>query len=112
MLNAKAFEEKMIDCAEGDAKACLDAGKIYSAQAYKEKNYDRKKAASKVALLYKKSCDLGYAKGCTAYAMSYASSNEKDSDKGAKYYFQKACDAGDETGCTMAKMIPISSNNE
>ncbi|MCK5685423.1 sel1 repeat family protein [bacterium] len=106
-MNAQSFDEKMIDCVEGNAKACLNAGKIYSAQAHKEKDYDREKAASKVASLYKKSCNSGYAEGCTAYAMSYAADQEKNPHKDARYYFQKACDGGDTTGCTLLKMMPF-----
>ena len=106
ILNANTFETKVIDCTEGHAKACLDAGKIYSAQAYKEKNYDRGKAASKVASLYKKSCNFGYAEGCTAYAMIYTADKEKNPHKDARYYFQKACDGGDDMACTMLKMMP------
>ncbi len=105
-LGAQSFEEKAIDCDEGNAQACYDAGEIHSAQAYKKKDYDRKVAAFEVALLYKKSCNLGYAKGCVAYAMSYASDEEKDPDKDIGYYFQKACDGGEDTGCTMLKMMP------
>ncbi len=106
ILHAKTFDEKRIDCDEGHAKACLDVGKIYSSQAYKEKNYDRGKAASKVASLYKKSCNFGYAEGCTAYAMIYTADKEKNPHKDARYYFQKGCDGGDDTACTMLNMMP------
>ena len=106
ILNANTFKEKMMDCNDGYAKACLDSGKIYSADAYKEKDYDKEKAASKVASLYKRSCELGYAEGCTAYAMNYAADKEKNPDKDTRYYFKKGCDGGDETGCTMLKMMP------
>ena len=106
ILIANAFEEKRIDCDDGHAKACLEAGKIYSAQAYKAENHNKEKAASEVASLYKRSCNLGQAEGCTAYAMSYPADKEKDPDKDAKYYFKKGCDGGDKTGCTMLKMMP------
>jgi len=106
MLYANVFEEKTLDCDAGHAKACLEAGKIYSAQAYKAKNYDKEQAASKVASLYKKSCEFGDAEGCTAYAMQYASDKEKDPTKNVQYYFKKACDGGDATACTMLKMMP------
>lgn len=106
MLYANVFEEKILDCNAGHAKACLDAGKTYSAQAYKAKGYDKNKAASKVASLYKKSCNFGHAEGCTAYAMQYTADKEKDPHKNAQYYFQKGCDGGDDTACTMLKMMP------
>ena len=106
MLYANVFEEKTLDCDAGHAKACLEAGKIYSAHAYKAKGYDKDQAASKVASLYKKSCEFGHAEGCTAYAMQYASDKEKDPHKNAQYYFQKACDGGDYTACTILKMMP------
>ena len=100
------MEEKIVDCDAGDAKACLDAGKIYSAQAYKIKSNDKKSVASNVASFYKKSCHLGDAEGCRAYAMQYTSDKEKEPHKNAAYYFQKACDGGDYTACTMLKMMP------
>jgi TPR repeat protein len=106
LLYASLFESRQTDCDEGDAKACFEAGKTYSQEGYKEKDYDEKKAASKVAALYKRSCELGYAQGCTAYAMSYAADTHKDPDKDARYYFKKACESGDLTGCTMLQMMP------
>ncbi len=106
MLNAQSFEEHRIDCDAGNAKACYDAGKIHSAQAYKEQDYDSGKAAREVALYYKRSCELGHAEGCTAYAMSYAADRKKDPSRDARYYFQKGCDGGDDRGCTMLKMMP------
>jgi len=106
ILNANVFEDTLINCDENNAEACLNAGKIYSAQAYKEKDYNREKADSKVASFYKKSCDLGYAEGCTAYAMSYPAHIEKNPNKDARYYFKKACDGGDEIACSMLKMMP------
>lgn len=103
-LNAESFEENAIVCNKGDAKACYDAGKIYSAEAYKEKDYDSAVAASKVASFYRKSCDLGYAIGCTAYGMSYAADKNRNAEKDVKYYFQKGCDGGDPTGCSLLKL--------
>jgi TPR repeat protein len=105
ILYAQSLNEDAMDCDAGDAEACYKVGKLYSSQAHKEKSYDKKKVAHDVATLYKKSCDLGYAKGCTAYAMSYAADQQKDPSKDDAYYFQKACDAGDQTGCTMLKMM-------
>jgi hypothetical protein len=106
-LGAQSFVEYWIDCDAGNAKACFGAGKIHSAPAYKEKNYDSAKAANEVAMFYRKSCELGYARGCTAYAMSYAADREKDPSLNMQYYLQKACDGGDDRGCTMLKMMPI-----
>ena len=105
LLYAQSLEEHKMDCDAGSAEACYQAGELYSSQAYKEKDYNSKKAAHDVATLYKKSCELGYAKGCTAYAMSYAADTQKDPNKDAQYYFKKGCDAGDQTGCTMLKMM-------
>ena len=105
LLYAQSLNEHTMDCDAGSAEACYQAGEIYSSQAHKEKNYDKKKVAHDVATLYKKSCELGYAKGCTAYAMSYAADREKDANKDLEYYFKKACDAGDQTGCTMLHMM-------
>ncbi len=105
-LNAQSSEENARACGKGNAKACYNVGKIYSAEAYKEKNYDSATAASRVASFYRKSCDLGYAEGCTAYAMIYAVCREKDPGRDARYYFQKGCEGGDEKGCTILKMMP------
>ncbi len=102
-LCAGSFEENVLACDNGNAKACYDAGKIHSAEAYKVEGYDQADAAAKVATLYRKSCQLEYAAGCTAYGMSYAADIEKDTEKDALYFFQKACDAGDATGCNLLK---------
>ena len=106
MLSAKAFEEKIIDCAEGHAEACFKAGRIYSSEAYKEVDYNRDQAAEKVAQFYLRSCELGFAQGCTNYAMMYTADSQRDASKDARYYFQKGCDGGDDTGCSMLKMLP------
>ncbi len=105
--SAEIYQKNLTDCASGDAEACYDAGVFYSAHGYTLKEYDSTNAAHKVAALYKQACDLGYMKGCRAYAMSYASGKDLDTEqKGAKYFFQKACDGGDESACTMLKMMP------
>ena len=106
VISANTFEESVLDCDAGNAEACYSAGKFHSSHAYKNNNYDSSIAAAKVSSYYKKACNLGYIKGCTAYAMSYASDTNKDPEKNARYYFQKACDGGDDTGCTMLKMMP------
>jgi len=106
VLYANTFNETIIDCNDGNAKACLEAGKTYSAEGYKEKDYDEKEAASQVASLYKRACYLGSAEGCTAYAMSYAANRDEDPKKDARYFFKKGCDGGDDIGCTMLKMMP------
>jgi len=107
ILYAQSLNEHTMDCDAGNAKACYQAAEEYASKAYKQKDYDSKKSAQKVIGLYKKSCGLGYAKGCTTYGMSYAADSEKDPSKDDAYYFQKACDAGDETGCTMLKMMTL-----
>ena len=106
MLNANSFETIKMDCDAGDAKACLKAGEIYSAQVYNTKKISKNDVSFQVALLYKKSCMLGDAEGCRAYAMHYTADKEKNPSKDAKYYFKKACDMGDFTSCTMLKMMP------
>lgn len=110
-LKAEPFNNKTIDCDDGNAKACYDAASDYSVNGYKAKSADSQKVTNIVVKLYKKSCELGYPKGCTAFGMHYAASNEKDVGKDEKYYFQKACDAGDETGCTMLKMMSMIDTN-
>jgi len=106
-VEAEPFNNKTIDCDSGNAQACYEAARDYSAHGYKAKGYDSKKAANIVTHYYKKSCDLGYAKGCRAYAMNYTSDVEKDPTKNEAYYFKKACDEGDEIGCTMLKMMSM-----
>lgn len=105
-LNAESFQKSADACEEENAGACYDAGRIYSAEAYKYKNYDRIEAASKVASFYKKSCELGYAQGCTAYGMSYAADKNRDTQKDALYYFRKGCDGGDQAGCSLMGLAP------
>ena len=107
LLNAQSLEENKIDCDDGNAEACYKAASDYSAHGYKAKGFDAKKSGNIVARYYKKSCDFGYAKGCTAYAMNYTADTEKDTTKSEAFYFQKACDGGDETGCTMLKMMSM-----
>jgi hypothetical protein len=101
---ANTFKENQSACESSDAKACYEAALTYSAEAYKEEGYSQAKAAAKVATLYKKSCSLNYAPGCTAYGMSYAADTNKDPQKNAQYYFQKGCDGGDEAGCNLLKL--------
>ena len=106
VINANDYAKKLLDCNDGSAQACLEAGKIYSAEGYKEKDYNQTKGAAKVTALYKRSCELGLAEGCTAYAMIYTADTHKDPNKDARYYFQKGCDGGDLSACTMLKMMP------
>ena len=98
------FQKDVTDCFDGSAKACLDAGKYYSAEGYKE-NKDPKEVSANVAAFYKRACDLGRAEGCTAYAMIFAADTQKDPKKDAQYYFQKGCDGGHTPGCTLLKML-------
>jgi hypothetical protein len=107
ILYAQSLNEDTMDCDAGNAEACYQAAEEHTSKAYKQKDYDSKKSAQKVIGLYKKSCELGYAKGCTTYGMSYAADQQKDPSKDDAYYFQKACEAGDETGCTMLKMMTL-----
>ncbi len=103
-LNAESLESSAAACEEGNAKACLEAGRIYSSEAYKDKNYNRKTTASIVAAFYRKSCKFGHAQGCTAYGMSYMADKNRDIQKDAIYYFRKGCEGGDETGCNLMRL--------
>ena len=105
-IDNNLFESYVIACEDGDAEACFKAGQVYSSEAHKELDYDRDQAAEKVAHFYLRSCEFGFAQGCTAYAMSHTADSQQDSNKDARYYFQKGCDGGDDTACTMLKMMP------
>lgn len=105
-MTAETFSENERACMEGSAEACYNAGAYYSVEGYKEKDYNSTEAGHRVAAFYKRACDLGYAKGCRAYAMNYGAGRDLDEGKGMAYYFQKACEGGDVTGCTMLKMMP------
>jgi len=107
ILYANSFAEESMDCDAGNAEACYQAAEHYTPKAYKGKVIDHNKEAQKVIDLYKKSCTLGYAKGCNQYGMHYAADTNKNPSKNDAYYFKKACDAGDETGCTMLKMMTL-----
>ena len=109
-IDSNSFESYVAACedaeAEADPEACFKAGKVYSSEAYKEPDYDQEAAAEKVAQFYLKSCELGFAEGCTEYAMMYTADSQRDTSKDSRYYFQKGCDGGDDTGCSMLKMLP------
>ncbi len=107
VLYAQSFEESYMDCDDGNAEACYQAAETYTSRLHKSTKQEQQKEAQKVIEFYKKSCTLGYAKGCTVYGMQYAADTEKDSSKDDAYYFKKACEAGDETGCTMLKMMTL-----
>ena len=100
------FQKDVLDCFDGSAEACYRAGQYYSNQPHTAPDSQPEQAASDVANLYKKSCELGYAQGCTAYAMIYSADQEKDAQKPTRYYFNKGCEGGDFTACTMLKMMP------
>jgi len=100
------FQKDLMDCLDNNAQACFLAGDYYSKEHHKENKQQKEIAANDVAALYKRSCELGYAKGCTAYAMIYEADSQKDPKKSAKYYFNKACEGGDFSACTMLKMMP------
>ncbi len=93
------------DCESGNAKACLKAGKLYSNNP-DNAQYSASDAASIAASYYKRSCDLGHAKGCTTYGMHFYADTKRDPKKDDLYYFKKGCDGGDQTGCTLLKMAP------
>ena len=107
MLQGNILDEMSISCQDGNADACLDAGKIYSAKMPTEKHIKTQNThIKKIAYFYKRSCELGSAEGCRYYAMHYMTDLLKDPKKGSEYYFQKACNMGDFTSCTLLKMMP------
>jgi len=111
MLHADNFEEINISCEDGNAQACLEAGKIYSAKIPPKTllaKHTTKKSLyiEKIAYFYKRSCILGDAEGCRYYAMHYHMDPFGDPKKSSKFYFQKACEMGDFTSCTLLKMMP------
>jgi len=107
ILYAQSFTENSMDCDAGNAEACYKEAEAYASISYKMKKQDIQRNTQKVIDLYKKSCTLGYAKGCSQYGMRYAADTEKDLGKNDAYYFQKACDGGDLTGCTLLKMMTL-----
>ena len=107
---ADASFQKFADaCKNGDAIACLKAGDLYSSDPENAK-LDASDAASIAASYYKRSCDLGYAKGCTAYGMHFYADTERDSNKSDIFCFKKGCEGGDKIGCTLLKMAPTETN--
>jgi len=106
VLNAESYYQELAACNDGDPEACFRAGNFYSSDGYKLKDYNASTAAHEVAKLYKKSCDLGYIKGCTAFAMNYTAGKDLDKKHDARYYFNKACEGGDESACVIQKMMP------
>ncbi len=107
ILYAQSFTQESMDCDAGNAKACYQEAEAHAFLSHKMKKLDIQKNAQKVIDLYKKSCTLGYAKGCSQYGMHYAADTNKDPSKDDAYYFKKACDAGEQTGCTMLKMMTL-----
>lgn len=105
LLYAQSLDEHKMDCDAGNAQACYQAAETYTSMSYGEKKLNTKKIPQEKVNLYKKSCELGYAEGCTQYAIRYAADDQKNRDKDDAYYFKKACEMGDETGCTMLKMM-------
>ena len=103
---SESYVDAVDACENEDSEACFKAGQIYSSEAYKELDYDRDQAAEKVAQFYLKSCELGFAQGCTAYGMNYTSDSQRDTNKDAKFYFEKGCEGGDTAGCTLFQMAP------
>ena len=103
---SESYVDAVDACENEDAEACFKAGQIYSSEAYKEPDYQQEQAAEKVAQFYLRSCELGFAQGCTAYGMNYTSDSQRDSSKDAKFYFEKGCEGGDAAGCTLFQMAP------
>jgi TPR repeat protein len=100
-----AFVEYAMACDEGNPEACYKAGKIYSANAHTFKDYTAAKASERTAYFYKRSCNLGYAPGCTAYGMSYASDKSHDPQKSPQYYFQKLARVGISPDAIFLKVV-------
>jgi len=107
ILYANSFTKERMDCDAGNAEACYKEAEAYAFTSDKIKKLDIQRDAQQAIVLYKKSCTLGYAKGCSQYGMRYAADTEKDPSKNDAYYFQKACDGGDLTGCTLLKMMTL-----
>ena len=91
---------------EKDASTYFEEAKALSSSS------NSPETASKAAQLYKKSCELGLAEGCTAYGMHYYADTERDPEKDDLYYFKKGCEGGDEAACTLLKMAPQALNRE
>ena len=103
-IYAKTFDECSLNCSNNDAEACFQAAKVYVTEVSKIKNVQQVNINKKIAQLYKKSCELGYAKGCMSYAMNFRKDLEKDSKLDSLYYFQKACDLGEDAACNVVQM--------
>ncbi len=104
-LAADMLDSSIVACDAGDAVACYGAGKSYSLEGYKKTTANNAETAGRVASYYKKSCDLGYAKGCTAYGTIYGADKKGDSQLDAAYYFELGCDGGDMTACNILRLI-------
>jgi len=103
--NSNGLDKYSLDCSENNAEACFQAAKIYSSEIAKfNKSTQQKKLNLKVSQYYKKSCELGYGKGCLAYGMNFKKELEKDSSKNPLYYFNKACELGEEAACNIIQM--------
>ena len=105
-IDGNLFNSYVAACENDDAEACFKAGRVYSSEGHKEADYHQETAATKVAQFYLKSCELGFAKGCTEYGMMFNADTQRDESKDSKYYFEKACDGGDAAGCNLFKMAP------
>jgi len=109
MLQGNILDEMSISCQDGNADACLHAGKIFSAKIPNTKLVEPKTNKiyiEKIAYFYKNACKLGNAEGCRYYAMHYALDPLRDPKKDSEFYFEKACNMGDFTSCTLLRMMP------
>jgi TPR repeat protein len=84
-------------CADGDARACADAGALYM------KGGEGVTADLKMAAGYlRQACETpGMARSCSNLGIVYASTDGPGQDLGrAADYYRRGCDGGDMQGCT------------
>ena len=96
LCDAKQPEECKTQCERGSAESCLTAGNATA----------RKKGGDGTALIwYKKSCDGGFAEGCTALGDTMMRISEdtapdyKEQVEAAVAVLQKGCDMGSADAC-------------
>jgi len=100
----ETFDTYLKSCTKSNAKACFDAAKYISSYGHTFVKQNSNTIAAQSAQLYKKSCNLGLAKACTAYGMIFYADPLADATKNDLYFFKKGCNGGDQVGCTLYKM--------
>ncbi len=95
----ETFRQQMQDglsqCADKEAEACHLVGDLY------RKGFGVMQDYSKAAQYYRKSCNLGSARGCAGLAYLYNRGSGMDAPDfaQARLYFKKSCDLGEVSGC-------------